>query len=158
MEAAEVGVGGFSSGESDGDGEANGTGEASDGGEDDELSPLKMPSAGFPAMQPPPSPLMRLNSPRDACADDDTNSSVPNNAFIIPSKKSDLKLPRHDEPQALPPSTTPPPPIHKPSNPKLSAQMAHPPPKIPETDRLGLEAARMQKIDPKRACELHEER
>ncbi|GMH81538.1 hypothetical protein TL16_g08962 [Triparma laevis f. inornata] len=157
MEAADAGVGGFSSGESDNDG-------AGDDDRDDGSATLnlKMPSAGFPTVQPPPSPL--LNLPDAASVED--NSPVPKNALIMPVKRQEsIKLPKHDEPQALPPSTTAAPPIHNPGNPIFNASAAssnfatakQPPPKVPKSDRLGLEAVRMQAVDPKRACELHEE-
>ncbi|GMH94269.1 hypothetical protein TrST_g13692 [Triparma strigata] len=153
MEAADAGVGGFSSGESD-----DGLGEGGDDG--GAISPLKMPSAGFPTVQPPPSPL--LNLPDAASVEE--NSPVPQNAFVMPMKRQDIKLPKHNEPQALPPSTTSAPPIHNPGNPIFNAASAsrsgatkQPPPKVPKSDRLGLEAVRMQSVDPKRACELHEE-
>ena len=53
-------------------------------------------------VQPPPSPL--LNLPDAASVEE--NSSVPKNALIMPVKRPEIKLPKHDEPQALPPSTT----------------------------------------------------
>jgi hypothetical protein len=98
---------------------------------------------------PPPSPLDVDVSPVTVKA---PHSNSPDNALVLPQSRGGVRLPKPDEPQELPPSTTVTPRSPKVAPPVVSAA----PPQISQADRLSCEGLRLQDVDPDKACEMYE--
>jgi hypothetical protein len=98
---------------------------------------------------PPPSPLDVDVSPVTVKA---AQSNSPDNALVLPQSRGGVRLPKSDELQELPPSTT-----ATPRSPKVAPPVASAaPPQISESDRLSCEGLRLQVVDPDKACKMYE--
>ncbi|GMH48842.1 hypothetical protein TrRE_jg4174 [Triparma retinervis] len=79
-------------------------------------------------------------------------SNSPDNALVLPQSRGGVRLPKSDELQELPPSTT-----ATPRSPKVAPPVASAaPPQISESDRLSCEGLRLQVVDPDKACKMYE--